>query len=130
MPSLQDNIFELNKYKKGDIIPNPDVRIVVLIDENIQITRRSLAHILQKGEIGVLLAGVLEKCILFPDAIFLSDKMQSMKTARYILFKRNALPERSVAVVVEQEELRNYILIITAMIADEKYLLRKYKKLR
>jgi hypothetical protein len=47
---------------------------------------------------------------------------------RYILFQKNSIDAKDVAIVIETREKNS--AVITAMIADEKYIFKKYKKLR
>ncbi len=126
-------INELVKYKKGEPIPNPEmeIKLNVIFGYNfIYLTRRSLAHILQKGEIGLFLVESIELCLEDYDSIYLSNKNKTENERRLIIFKQNATGGRDVAIVIEQKSASNKIFLVTAMIADEKYLSRKYKKLR
>lgn len=126
-------INELVKYKKGEPIPNPEMEIklnVIFGYSFIYLTRRSLVHILQKGEIGLLLAQSIELCLEDFDSVYLSNKNKTENEKRLIIFKQGVVGSRDVAIVIEQKSTSNKIFVVTAMIADEKYLSRKYKKLR
>jgi hypothetical protein len=82
---FEETIRELSFYKKGELIPNPDEilsmenlpeklgKFLGLTSLQLIITRRSLAHIVQKGEIGILLAKSIEKCIQNHSSILESD---------------------------------------------------------
>ena len=126
-------INELVKYKKGEPIPNPEMEIklnVIFGYSFIYLTRRSLAHILQKGEIGLLLVQLIELCLEDFDSVYLSNKNRTENEKRLIIFKQGVVGSRDVAIVIEQKSTSNKIFVVTAMIADEKYLSRKYKKIR
>lgn len=126
-------IHELIKYKKGSIIPNPDMIIktgIIFGYKNVVISRRSFAHILQKEKVGIILINSIEKILDDSDSIFLSDKNKTIDDERFIIFKKNVKDSKDMAVVIEQKQNTTNISIVTAMIADEKYLHRKYKKLR
>jgi hypothetical protein len=132
----------LIKYKKGENIPNPDnIYVICKIPKVIRdffnvkkgkvlISARSVAHILQKGKIGQILINSIIKCLNSFDAVFLSDKAKTPDTKRYILFKKKANNFKDIGVVIELRKNDKNIYVITAMIADEKYLHKKYKKLR
>ena len=126
-------INELIKYEKGSIITDPDVIIktgIIFGYRNVVITRRSFVHILQKEKVGIILINSIEKILEDFDGIFLSDKNKSINDKRFIIFKKNVKDSKDMAVVIEQKQNTTDISIVTAMIADEKYLSRKYKKLR
>ncbi len=126
-------INELIKYEKGSIITDPDVIIktgIIFGYRNVVITRRSFVHILQKEKVGIILINSIEKILEDFDNIFLSDKNKSINDKRFIIFKKNVKDSKDMAVVIEQRQDIAHISIVTAMIADEKYLSRKYKKLR
>ena len=129
---IYEQILELSRYENGEIIPDPDFLLPLNIFFDsipVYITRRSLAHIIQKNVVGISLCFILEDIITQFDSIFLSTKGVEGKI-RYTLYKENALGLRSVAVVLEQQVRSNSIFVITAMIADDTYLSRKYKMLR
>jgi hypothetical protein len=129
----QNIIDELIKYKRGEFIPNPDEIIdpkIIFGYINVVISRRSLVHILQKEKVGIILINSIEECLYDFDSIFLSDKNQSRNDRRFIIFKRNTSCSKDIAIVIEKKINNKNIHIITAMIADEKYLIKKYKKLR
>lgn len=126
-------IDDLIRYKKGESITDPNglVNLHMFFGyKNVFITRRSIAHILQKEKVGVVLLQSIDKCIEDFDNIFLSDKNKNMDDKRFILFKRDLINSRDIAVVIEYKDNSEYVFVVTAMIADEKYLSRKYKKLR
>jgi hypothetical protein len=138
--TFEETIRELSFYKKGELIPNPDGilsmenlpeklgKFLGLVSLQLIITRRSLAHIVQKGEIGILLAKNIEKCIQNHSSTLESDHKPDSSYKRYILFHKNSIDAKDMAVVIEVRE--NSSAIITAMVADEKYIFKKYKKLR
>lgn len=142
MTFFYKNIIELKKYKKGEIIPGPDISINIgklpysvlnLLNTkqtSLVISRRSIGHIIQKSKVGLLLIKSVLKCLVSHDSIFLSDKNRNTYTTRLIIFKRNTFELKNMAVVIEYIENSKYISVVTAMVADEKYLIKKYKKLR
>ena len=126
-------IKDLVKYKKGERIPNPDVIIdlkIIFGYKYVVISRRSIAHILQKEKVGITLINSIKECLEDFDSIFLSDKNKKEYDKRFIVFKKSASRYKDVAVVIESKENSHTVSIVTAMIADEKYLIRKYKKIR
>jgi hypothetical protein len=138
--NFEETIRGLSFYKKGEPIPNPDGilsmenlpeklgKFLGLASLQLVITRRSLAHIVQKGEIGILLANNLGSCIYGHSSILESDHKPDSPYKRYILFKKYSFNTKDMVVVIEVRE--NNSTIITAMVADEKYIFKKYKKLR
>ena len=94
-------------------------------------------HIIQKGEVGIKLVQMMENCIRTHDTIFLSNK-EIKNGSRYMFMKhvnlgivgnRNMV-SKDIVVVVECLTEKNHNFVITAMVADKKYISRKYKKLR
>jgi hypothetical protein len=126
-------IIELSKYNKGELIPDPDTSIkldIIFGYSFVYISRRSLAHILQKGKVGLDLVNSIQASMEDFDSIYLSDKNRTENERRLIIFKGGNHSVKGIAVVIEQKTNINEIYIVTSMIADEKYLSRKYKKLR
>lgn len=126
MSKFHETINLLLKFKKGDIIPNPDFLIKIRCGGIFYISRRSIAHIIQKEKVGLYLIRNMNSCIRQPDFVFLSNHSGKANAKRHIYFKE--MDERSIAVVIEYRESKSYI--VTAMAARKKYLNNKYKKLR
>lgn len=133
MKLSNESINELKRYKKGEIIPNPDdiYQLDVIFGyKKVIISRRSVAHILQKGEVGITLVNSINSCLDDYDSVFLSDKGYNIDCRRLIILKKREDSLSSIAVVIEYIGNKESISVVTVMIADERYLIRKYKKLR
>jgi len=128
---FQKHINELIKYDKDEVIPNPEysIRLSSSYLGKVYITRRTIAHIVQKEKVGMLLIGSVEQVIKSFNRIYFSRKNNISNSNRYILFKEN-ISSKNIAVIVEVNKKVKTTYVITAMIADKKYLDRKYKKLR
>jgi len=126
-------VNELIKYKKGEVIPDPDSFVYLNIKfkkKEVVITRRSIAHILQKKKVGIILINLITDCISKYTIVFISNKGGHHENSRYILLGTKLNKEKHSAVVIEYDEIGSCYFVVTAMVSKEKYLSRKYKKLR
>ncbi len=126
-------INELMKYNKGEDIPNPDFCIdldIIFNKKKVVITSRSVSHILQKKKVGIILINLITDCISKHTIVFISDKWSNHENPRYILLGAKLNKEKHSAVVIEYDEIGDCYFVVTAMVSKEKYLSRKYKKLR
>lgn len=119
-----EKIAQIALYKKGKFINSPQTQYYVgyIQFENeikiVKISRRSLMHIVEKGDIGIKLALYLRDVLLFPEAIVKNFKNHN----RFFVFK---VIENSIfALIIELKEKQNSI--ITAMIVDPDYIKKHF----
>lgn len=138
--SLQNTIEELKSYKKGNLIPNPDVTVdIEKLPQNtvkitgaktpdVETTRRALMHVVEKDGIGEFLANETPDIIKNHDTIYFSGTSKTGKQ-RYMVAKTFKDRGKDIAVVVEIENDGGKNKFVTTFFADQAYL-KKYKRLR
>lgn len=115
--TFEETIRDLSFYKKGEPISRPDdvlsmkdlpkdvVEFLSLASLRLVITRRSLAHIVQKGRIGILLAKNIERCTQSHSSILESDHRPDSPYKRYILFQKTLLMKKTWQLLSRQEKI-------------------------
>ncbi len=84
--------------------------------KNISFTSKTLSHILEKGELGKEVLNSIPETVISPSAIYRGNRPE-----RFLL-EREMIPRRSHVHIVVLERNDDNLTIVTAFLANKKYL--------